>query len=54
VGHVEHLDAIRDKDDLHEVGHDEGRHVADIARDEAQQLVEGVFLDKLDDLLVGD
>ena len=54
VRHVEHLNAVRDEDHLNQVGHDEGSHVADVARDESEQLVEGLLFDELNDLLVRD
>ena len=54
VRYIKHLNAVCDKDNLHEIACNESCHVANIARDEPQELVEGVFFDELDDLLVCD
>jgi hypothetical protein len=54
VRHVQHLNAVGDEDNLQEIGRDESCHGAYVAGNEFKQLIEGVFLDELDYLLVGD
>jgi len=54
VRHVQHLNAVGNEDELHEVGRDESCHGAYVAGNEREQVLEGVLLDELYYLLVGD